>query len=543
MSTGYPSRRIGEHPAPLYPFLAAIYPVLALAAANPHELPPPGRLIAPVTVSLIFAALVYLLAGLVSRARGKRALLTLAAVALFAGYGLLADWGHGLAPRTENGDEIALPLTAALAILAVLGVRRLRGELAAAGRFLNRAAAVLLLMPLAGLGWSRLAVANTPPPTLPLDVAVHPERGAAGDPPPDIYLIILDKYTGSAALKRNYGFDNSAIEEALRARGFVVPRDSRSNYTYTPLSLASMLNWQYVRDFEGYAGREPEEHEVFALVERNRTWQFLRQRGYRFIFFPTAFPTTFRNRYADLQLPTPAETVTEFETVWLRSTPIVPLLRLRCAVTSCDRMRFPYVPEPADRVDWRFTTLESLADSAGPHFAFAHFLVPHEPYIYDAACEHRRPYWPLTDSGAEEEPMKAAYVAQIRCVNTKVLQLVDGLIRRSRVPPIILLQADHGHGRLGRDQPPFRLVPPDRADERAQVFAAYFLPDAPDTLLYDGVSAVNVIRRTLAFYFGADLPLLADETWWSGRVPPYGFTRLPKPAPSEHPGRNPAGTD
>jgi hypothetical protein len=62
------------------------------------------------------------------------------------------------------------------------------------------------------------------------------------------------------------------------------------------------------------------------------------------------------------------------------------------------------------------------------------------------------------------------------------------------------------------------------------VFAAYHLPGAPDSLAYDGISPVNAMRRTLAFYFGADLPRLPDETWWSLRVPPYEFTRLPRPS-------------
>lgn len=512
---------------PRYPFLIAVYPVLALAAANPNSLPPASRLIAPLTISLLVAALAYFAAGLVTRGTKKRALLSLVVTVLFSGYGWLAEQCLPLAGRaSDTGDEVALPLAGVLLLAAVWGIRRWPGDLEGLGRFLDRAGAILLLMPVVGLAWSSLAANRTEPPVLPLALAAEPERAAASRPLPDIYLVILDKYTGSPSLRRNYGFDNSPVEEALRTRGFYVPADSRGNYTYTPLSLAAMLNWEYIQDLSVFAGREPEEWEVRAIVERNRTARFLQSLGYRFVFFPTGFPTTFRNRYADVQLPTPAETMTEFEVVWLRTTPIVPLMRLRCLVTPCNRLRFPYVPEPAERIDWRFRVLEQMPDSAGPRFFFAHFLLPHEPYIYDADCSHREPYWPWTDDGREELKVKTAYVEQIRCTNRKILSLVDSLQRKSAVPPIIILQADHGHGRFGREQPPFRGLPPAQVEERARVFAAYYLPGAPDTLFYDSITPLNAMRRILSHQFGAELPRLPDKTYWSGRIPPYQFTSI-----------------
>jgi hypothetical protein len=79
-------------------------------------------------------------------------------------------------------------------------------------------------------------------------------------------------------------------------------------------------------------------------------------------------------------------------------------------------------------------------------------------------------------------------------------------------------------------------------EERARVFAAYHVPGAPDTLFYDSISPINAMRRTLGFTFGAELPDLADETYWSARVPPYRFTRLPKPV-TPPAGKQAAGTD
>lgn len=63
---------------------------------------------------------------------------------------------------------------------------------------------------------------------------------------PSIYLVILDEYAGSNTLKNRFHFDNSAFYQALESRGFYVTGSSISNYKLTVLSIASMLNMDYV---------------------------------------------------------------------------------------------------------------------------------------------------------------------------------------------------------------------------------------------------------------------------------------------------------
>ena len=64
---------------------------------------------------------------------------------------------------------------------------------------------------------------------------------------PDIYLIVLDEYAGAKSLKDLFSFDNTEFEAQLTERGFHVLQNSRSNYNYTPFSMASMLNMHYLR--------------------------------------------------------------------------------------------------------------------------------------------------------------------------------------------------------------------------------------------------------------------------------------------------------
>ena len=103
---------------------------------------------------------------------------------------------------------------------------------------------------------------------------------------------------------------------------------------------------------------------------------------------------------------------------------------------------------------------------------------------------------------------------------------MDALQRRSSTPPIILLQSDHGHGRLGRLAPSLEAVAPWQVAERRAVFAAYALPGVPPDEVSDSITPVNIIRLVLRHYFKADLPNRPDVTYWSGWTRPYRFTRL-----------------
>jgi len=74
------------------------------------------------------------------------------------------------------------------------------------------------------------------------DVTLHPETL------PDVYIIILDAYLRSDVLKTTFNLDNGAFIETLTKMGFYVPSCSMSNYAYTPLSMASFLNMEYVQN-------------------------------------------------------------------------------------------------------------------------------------------------------------------------------------------------------------------------------------------------------------------------------------------------------
>ena len=435
---------------------------------------------------------------------------------------LTYSW-FGWAVTVSDGFD---PLRLALSLVGIGCL--LTGLFATPRRFsllvaiLFRMAVVLVLWNAVAIAWALGHAGRVPPPRVPANIAAPEDPGGER---PDIYVILLDKYTGSAVLRAQYGFDNAPFEAALRQRGFVVPAHARPNYTHTFLTLASMLNVRYLDDLTGRHGASGDWGTVYPLIENNRVMAFLHDRGYRLVTFPTEFGATRRNRYADLQLPAPRDVRPELQAVWSHQTAGPVLLTLWSRLTGGVMEVPPYLPSQPALMDWRFHALASLPDTSGhPLFVFAHLLTPHEPYVYDARCHHRPSFWPLTDAAGDV--VARAYVAQIQCVNQKVVAAVDTILARSRTPPIILLQADHGHGRLGRLLPSLDQASPAAREDRTSVFAAYLLSRIPPDSVPADISPVNVMRLVLRRYFGADLPPLPEATYWSDSRHPYIFTRV-----------------
>jgi hypothetical protein len=203
-----------------------------------------------------------------------------------------------------------------------------------------------------------------------------------------------------------------------------------------------------------------------------------------------------------------------------------PVTAFWCARWSCAQSLLPYTSEAAESLDWKFEELGRLGRADVPLFVLAHLTIPHEPYVYDADCRHISPYWPVRDDGPEAARVKQAYVAQVQCVNRKLERLVLTLQGSSSRPVVIVLQSDHGHGRLGRDQPPLAQAPPDRVAERIDIFAAYHLPGAPAGLVHDSIGPVNAMRAVMRHYFGMPLPPLEEASYWSDHLRPYQLTRV-----------------
>ena len=177
--------------------------------------------------------------------------------------------------------------------------------------------------------------------------------------------------------------------------------------------------------------------------------------------------------------------------------------------------------------DWKFAQLGKLSRSGDPLLVFAHFIVPHPPYVYDSQCAHVVPYWPVRDDGKDSLKVKKAYIAQIACVNRKLEVFIEELERSSGRPFVVVLQSDHGHGRFGlRGVPPLSEASAASTRERLDIFAAYRLPGAPGSLVNDSIGPVNAMRAIVGYYLHIPLAPLAEASYWSSADHPFDLTRV-----------------
>lgn len=331
-------------------------------------------------------------------------------------------------------------------------------------------------------------------------------------PPRDIYLIILDEYANASVLQERFGFDNMVFEDSLRHLGFTIPAVVRSNYVHTLLSLPSLLNFTHLTRLGAELGvRSPDATLASYLVENNRTVAFLKGRGYKFLFFPSRWwPSTEHNPHADWAFKAWSgfdagreATRSDLRRSYLRTTALSLLVR--------------FDAWDGDHVKRTLAGLERVPERDEPTFALAHIISPHFPYVLTADCE------PVRGRRSDGPSIfSRLYTDQLQCVNRMVLRLVTTLLQRSSVPPIILLQGDHGTNSLRYSKArSAEAVSPAQARERLGAFGAYYLPEGGSRGFADTVTIVNVLQKVLTHYLDAEIPPAPDELYVSLERTPY----------------------
>jgi hypothetical protein len=417
---------------------------------------------------------------------------------------------------------VLIPLGIVATTAAIWWLVRQQAETRArVNRFFGVAGAALVAMALVQIGAGERAsrpadrsqLVRSLAEPVPLDGAAP---GAAAGALRDIYLIVLDGRANAGILREQLGVDETSLEDSLRALGFFIPREMYSNYTQTHLSLPSLLNFEHVTQLTQDAGANSTDRAIpKQLIEDNRAARFLKARGYRYVFFPsTWFNLTEHSPLADI----------EFD-AWPRFsfTSAARRTELRVAVGNWTLVRGLLESNRADaRHHLRtFAGLRQLTADPAPTFAFAHVVLPHVPYVFEADCAPRKRAIIEEDSSAEQ---RQAYLDQTRCANRLVLGFVHAaLARRTRPQPIILVVSDHGSrfSDVKYYEHPER-VSSEFVRERFGAFGAFYLPDGGERALGERVSLVNVMRGVLRYYFGAALPPLADTRYVSGDRP-YRF--------------------
>lgn len=326
-----------------------------------------------------------------------------------------------------------------------------------------------------------------------------PLEGTASAGSPDVWHILLDRYAATDTLKTRYGFDNEPFIDALRKRGFTVQDHAFSNYQRTSHSVAATMNGRLLDPMVPHMKSRPDDWlPIYRVMRDSSAVKLFNQMGYRTIFAGSWWEPTRFSATAD-------------ESVVIRAMPQLARLVIGQSAAGfwTEGMSVPYLDGRGDqcfRANEKFRRLRALAKDPDRKQVFAHFLVPHPPFVLNADGSCR------TLATASKAPRNENYLAQIQFANRELIRLVDAILAGPR-PAVIVLHSDEGpwpspyvgneHG-LGTDPVP---VPWHRLDkeqlrEKMGILLAVRYPSGrgPETM---PVSPVQIYPALLRDHFGS----------------------------------------
>ena len=485
VSDGSPARLIPKL-ADAHPWLLSATVIMLLGSQNVRWFTLSDVLVvlgqALLAVTLGFLGLLFL-----RRSARHAALLTSWISLLGCYYGVLFDELGKLPAGGGAALRHVVLLAIGLGVSAVIW--HLAGELKPCSKFMSLTAAITLTVFSAKFGmllareprsqWS--AVAKTIPTASPV-ASEHASR-------PDIYYLILDGYARGDVLQKYYDFDNSEFLNGLQQRGFYVADKSCTNFTATAFSLSSSLNMRYHDSISPEGGYKP----LAEMVRDHAVGRCLRECGYKLIHFNTRFMGTSCSDIAHVSLGEP--------TTWLPAGSRMLALHL----IHHSVFRFVNGGDHGIYAAQHRRALGQLAEVPalpGPKFTFCHLIAPHPPFVFTRDGH--------TDWSIDQDS-RQSYIDQLIYLNQEVTRTIDALLAQSTIPPIIIVQSDHGPGFC--PSPPGLDPLEDYVQERVPILNAYLVPESMRATLYPTITPVNTFRLLLSQSFGFELPPLPDRNF------------------------------
>jgi hypothetical protein len=319
-----------------------------------------------------------------------------------------------------------------------------------------------------------------------------------GCPKPDIYLIIADGYPSNVAFREAMHFNNEPFTNELKKRGFYVADSSNSNYNATTISMASMLDMNYMKEIGGT--KESYMKDVASALSLLRSASFpafLRKHGYKIhnngIFDLAAEPSVSEPTF----LPKRTSSIT--------AQTFVKRILDNLGFHLVDKLKIKFVIRYSRNADLRNNkkltarTIKAAEHATHPKFVYTHLIMPHHPYYFDSSGKQRPPE-ALTDELITDT---AAFVSYVKYANRQLLSLVDTIMKKSTSPPIIILAGDHGF----RNFINFGIK-----KYHFMNLTAVYRPDGNYDSYYPAITNVNAFRVLLNDQFRQQIPLLADST-------------------------------
>lgn len=471
----------------------------------------PGVVVKPILVILFVSFCLFTLLFLILKNLPKATLLMLLFILLYFSYGHIINLLESSSQLSKlvNAKGL-LVIYGIILILGMFSISRLKKIPEMLFLFLQLVVGLIVVFNLVQiiLFDPRVAVNNR---TQSLDVKITQKN----ENNPDIYYIVLDAYARDDVLQSLYGFDNSAFLTELRSNGFYIPECAFSNYDRTYDAIPSVLNLNYL-DLFGIPNSDLYDlsSSQIKLVLNNQVLDIFSSLGYKTVttrgygsFIDILDSDDYLNYYYSQGLKD--ELGERFfiylfnQTTLVRAVTEIPGMAQAAntnnnssgemTVEDTSSMAYEESRFWFHQTNYVFDSLSKLPEKPGSYFVYAHINSPHGPYVFNQ------------DGSFRFEPdltkENIFYTDTLVYLNKRVLNLIDTILSNSEIPPIIILQADHGTHYY------------DSGINKHKILSAYYLPGELSIKPYPTITPVNNFRLVLHNYFDPSIKLLQDTLY------------------------------
>ena len=494
----------------LHPPLFAIFPVIFLYAKNANEIYF-HHIVIPLTILLGSTLVIWFVLNIFFKSWLKSGMVISCIVLFMFSYGhivskLISTFRLDIDTHTPS---LAL-IWFVLLEVALFGIFKIKTSIIQWTKILNIAALCLVLLNGVDILSLRFQTKNSPPNETVLTIKDSHTITAKISNPPNIFYLIFDGHIGSSGL-RQLGHNNSWFVDALEERGFFVAKESHSNYMQTPISLASSLNYAYLDDLSEKLHQTgphlTDLKKLYPLLDSNRVFRFLKNQGYQIIYCPTD-TIFFVHNLASADL-----VINENNGIWsgvsielYRNTPF---FKNRWVLTHLHR----------NRILNGLENIKKMKERPRPFILFAHILSPHFPAVFDKDGN----YLSNIDQKKSLSSFSAKiekYMPQMEFIDKQILEIID-FLQDDENPPIIIIQGDHGIRDLieNKDQ----VTESGSAQIAFSILNAYYMPGYNTPQLHDSISPVNSFPIVFNHYFGTNIEILPDRSFFCSKKSLYDF--------------------
>ncbi|MDZ7798909.1 MAG: hypothetical protein U5L76_04890 [Patescibacteria group bacterium] len=342
---------------------------------------------------------------------------------------------------------------------------------------------------------------------------------------PDIYYLIFDRYGRDDVLEDYFNFDNNYFTTTLEKRGFYIADKSHSNYLKTAHSLNSSLNMKYLNEMAKKVSKEKSDWMPLYLSLRGESEvsKRLKNNNYYYIHSGSWWGATAINETADKNINNLKKGPIFFARQLYDMT-IFSTLNKKLSI------KFPFL----NRFDFyykntleQFNNLNKIPNIKQPTYSFFHFLLPHDPYVFDEKGNY------VSKDESSKNSERENYIKQLKFTNSQILKFIEKALSKEGQKPIIILQADEGpYPERWWPEDSYKKMSWETASNKEfkvknSILNAYYLPNVDTSDLYPEITPVNTFRYIFNKYFNTDYEYLPDKLYsHTDWYHPYDFFEI-----------------